>query len=176
MTAGNSGGRANNLCTKLDAFSQATGRAVAWLTPLMVIVSFLIVALRYAFNTNYIWLQELLIWLHAVVLMIGAAYTLQQDGHVRVDIFYRDMSESKRAWVNTLGVLCFLLPLCVFFVLESWGYVHAAWSVSEISRNSGGLPYPAIPLLKSVLLLLPLTVGLQGLSLLLKSLQQIRKD
>jgi len=160
----------------LDRFSNAIGRAVSWLTLLMVIVAFLIVVLRYVFAANFIWLQESLIWMHAVVLMVGAAYTLQQDAHVRVDIFYRDMSESRRAWVNAFGVICFLFPLCIFFAVESWDYVYAAWSVREVSRNSGGLPFPAIPLLKSVLLLLPLTIGLQGISLLLNSLQRIRRN
>ncbi len=167
--------KGGSLSTALDAFSALTGRAVAWLTLFMVVVTFLIVVLRYVFDTGFIWLQESVIWMHAVVLMMGAAYTLQQDGHVRVDIFYRKMSASRRAWVNTLGVICFLFPLCVFFVVESWEYVRASWFVTEESRDSGGLPYPAIPLLKSVLLLMPLTLSLQGLSLLLKSLQQIRK-
>lgn len=165
----------NKLSASLDAFGIATGRAVSWLTLLMVVVSFSIVVLRYVFDAGFIWLQESLIWMHAFVLMVGAAFTLQQDEHVRVDIFYRKMSESKRAWVNALGVVFFLFPLCAFFVIESWDYVASAWSVSETSRNAGGLPYPAIPLLKSVLLLLPLTVGLQGLSLLLKSWQRIRQ-
>ncbi|MCZ6560051.1 MAG: hypothetical protein O6931_04075 [Gammaproteobacteria bacterium] len=85
------------------------------------------------------------------------------------------MSESGRAWVNALGVICFLMPLCIFFLVESWDYVHAAWSVREVSRNSGGLPFPAIPLLKSVLVIFPLMIGLQGLSLLLQSLRRLRK-
>jgi TRAP-type mannitol/chloroaromatic compound transport system permease small subunit len=164
------------LSAALDRFSKTIGRAVSWLTLLMVIVACLIVVLRYVFAANFIWLQESLVWMHAVVLMVGAAYTLQQDAHVRVDIFYREMSECRRAWVNAFGVICFLFPLCIFFVVESWDYVYAAWSVREVSRNSGGLPFPAIPLLKSVLLLLPLTIGLQGVSLLLNSLQRIRKN
>jgi TRAP-type mannitol/chloroaromatic compound transport system permease small subunit len=163
------------LSAALDRFSKTIGRAVSWLTLLMVIVTCLIVVLRYVFAANFIWLQESVVWMHAVVLMVGAAYTLQLDAHVRVDIFYREMSESRRAWVNAFGVICFLFPLCIFFVVESWDYVYAAWSVREVSRNSGGLPFPAIPLLKSVLLLLPLTMGLQGISLLLNSLRRIRK-
>jgi len=164
------------LSAALDRFSNAIGRAVSWLTLLMVIVTCLIVVLRYVFATNFIWMQESLVWMHAVVLMVGAAYTLQQDAHVRVDIFYRDMSEARRAWVNAFGVIFFLFPLCILFVVESWDYVYAAWSVHEVSRNTGGLPFPAIPLLKSVLLLLPLTIGLQGISLLLVSLRQLRKN
>jgi TRAP-type mannitol/chloroaromatic compound transport system permease small subunit len=158
----------------IDKISIATGRAAAWLTLAMVLVTFLIVVLRYVFDTGVIWLQESLTWMHAAVFMLGAAYTLQDDSHVRVDIFYRAMSARHKAWVDALGVLVFLLPLSGFIVYESLNYVVAAWKISEISRDAGGLPYPAIPMLKSILLLMPAAVMLQGLSMLLRSLETIR--
>jgi len=158
----------------LDAFSIRVGHAVSWLTLLMVLVTFVIVVLRYVFGTGLIWLQESLTWMHAAVFMLGAAYTLQQEEHVRVDIFYRKMSEQQRAWVNLLGVLVFIFPMCAFFVYESVDYVAASWSLREVSRNSGGLSYPAVPLLKSVLVIMPVAVALQGLALLLRAAQVIR--
>ena len=158
----------------LDAISNSLGRAMSWLTLLMVLVTFVIVVLRYVFGTGLIWLQESLSWMHAVVFMLGASYTLQQDEHVRVDIFYQKMSDRNRAWVNLLGVLIFIFPMCIFFVYSSLDYVAAAWSTREVSRNSGGLPYPFVPVLKSVLVIMPLTVGLQGLSMLLRAAQVIR--
>ncbi len=158
----------------LDAFSIRVGHAVSWLTLLMVIVTFVIVVLRYVFGTGLIWLQESLTWMHAAVFMLGAAYTLQREEHVRVDIFYRKMSEQQRAWVNLLGVLVFIFPMCAFFVYESIDYVAASWSLREVSRNSGGLSYPAVPLLKSVLVIMPVAVALQGLALLLRAAQVIR--
>jgi TRAP-type mannitol/chloroaromatic compound transport system permease small subunit len=160
----------------IDRISIATGRATAWLTLAMVLVTFLIVVLRYVFDTGAIWLQESLTWMHAAVFMLGAAYTLQDDGHVRVDIFYRDMSARHKAWVDALGVLVFLFPLSGFIVYESLNYVVAAWKIGEISRDAGGLPYPAIPMLKSILLLMPAAVMLQGLSMLLRSIQTIRNN
>lgn len=165
----------DKLANRLDAVSVATGKIAAWLTFLMVLVTVVIVILRYVFDLGFIWLQESLIGLHAAVFMLGAAYTLQQDEHVRVDIFYRKMSAQRRAWVNGLGVLLFVVPLCVFLLLESWDYVSAAWTIGEVSRDSGGLPYPAIPLLKSMLLLMPIAIGLQGLAILLRSLDTIRE-
>ncbi len=158
----------------LDAFSIRVGHAVSWLTLLMVIVTFVIVVLRYVFGTGLIWLQESLTWMHAAVFMLGAAYTLQREEHVRVDIFYRKMSEQQRAWVNLLGVLVFVFPMCAFFVYESIDYVAASWSLREVSRNSGGLSYPAVPLLKSVLVIMPVAVALQALALLLRAAQVIR--
>jgi TRAP-type mannitol/chloroaromatic compound transport system permease small subunit len=153
----------------LDRISSFIGRTAAWLTLMMVLVTVVIVVLRYTFDTGYIWLQESLTWMHAAVFMLGTAWTLQQEEHVRVDIFYRGMSPQHRAWVNLVCVLVFLFPLCGFFIYQSYDYVAAAWNIREISRDSGGLPFPAIPLLKSLLLLMPLTLALQGLSLLLRA-------
>ena len=158
----------------IDRISTATGRAASWLTLAMVIVTFVIVVMRYVFDAGLIWLQETLTWLHAVVFMLGAAYTLQQEEHVRVDIFYRDMSKQRRAWVNLLGVLFFVFPMCAFFIWAAWEYVVASWTIGEVSRNAGGLPYPFLPLLKSVLIVMPVAVGLQGLSLLLRSVQRLK--
>jgi len=158
----------------LDAFSIRVGHAVSWLTLLMVLVTFVIVVLRYVFGIGLIWLQESLTWMHAAVFMLGAAYTLQREEHVRVDIFYRKMSEQQRAWVNLLGVLVFIFPMCAFFVYQSIDYVAVSWSLREVSRNSGGLFYPAVPLLKSVLVIMPVAVALQGLALLLRATQVIR--
>ncbi len=160
----------------IEAFSINVGRATAWLTLLMVIITFAIVVMRYIFGTGFIWMQQSLSWMHAAVFMLGAAYTLQADEHVRVDIFYRGTSENRRAWVNLVGVLLFVFPLCITLFYQSYAYVSISWSIGEISRDAGGLPYPAIPLLKSFLFLMPLTVSLQGLSLLLQSLHTIRTN
>lgn len=158
----------------IDRFSIATGRAVSWLTLAMVLVTFVIVVMRYVFGVGLIWLQETLTWLHATVFMLGAAYTLQREEHVRVDIFYRDMSERRRAWVNLLGVVLFVFPMCAFFVWAAWDYVVASWSIGEVSRNAGGLPFPFVPLLKSVLIVMPFAVALQAASLLLRSIQDLK--
>ncbi len=159
-----------------DRISSITGKASAWLTLFMVVVTFVIVVMRYVFDAGLIWLQESVIWMHAVVFMMGAAYTLQQEDHVRVDIFYRTMSVKGRAWVDLAGVIFFLLPLCAFLAWKSFDFVAASWSLREASRESGGLPYPLIPLLKTVLLLMPVAVALQGGALLLRSLKTLRQD
>jgi TRAP-type mannitol/chloroaromatic compound transport system permease small subunit len=160
----------------IDRLSVATGKATAWLTLAMVVGTCVVVVLRYAFDIGLIWLQESVTWMHAMVFMLGAAYTLQQEDHVRVDIFYRTMSEQRRAWVNLLGVVLFIVPLCAFLVYTSFDYVAASWRIREVSRESGGLPYPFVPLLKSVLLVMPVTVLLQGVSLALQSIAQLRRN
>ena len=140
----------------------------------MVIVTFVVVIMRYAFDAGFIWVQESVVWMHAVVFMLGASYTLQAEEHVRVDVVYRTMSERRRAWVDLVGVIIFLLPVCLFLGWNSFDFVTQSWSIRESSRESGGLPYPFVPMLKSVLLLMPLSVALQGLSLALKSLKTLR--
>ena len=159
----------------LDRISSATGRAVSWLTLLMVVGTFVIVLLRYALDSGVVWLQEAVTWMHAMVFMFGAAYTLQRDEHVRVDIFYREMNRQKQALVNLFGIVLFVVPVCLFFVLESYEYVQISWSIREVSRDSGGLPYPFIPILKSLLIVMPITVLLQSVSLTLHSIVQLRK-
>ncbi|MGB5345461.1 MAG: TRAP transporter small permease subunit [Woeseia sp.] len=167
---------ASSLADRLDGFSRATGKAVSWLTLLMVLVTVIIVVMRYVFDAGLIWLQESLTWMHAAVFMLGAAWTLQADEHVRVDIFYRGMSERRRAIVDLCGVLIFVFPLCGYLFYEGLDYVQRAWQIREISRDTGGLPYPAIPLLKSILLLMPLAVALQGLAMLLRCVARLRQD
>jgi TRAP-type mannitol/chloroaromatic compound transport system permease small subunit len=159
----------------LDRTSIVVGRATAWLTLFMVIVTFVVVVMRYVFDAGLIWVQESVVWMHAAVFMLGAAYTLQDEGHVRVDVFYRKMSDRRRAWVDLIGVTIFLLPLCLFLAWNSFDFVTHSWSLREMSRESGGLPYPLVPMLKSIVLLMPITVALQGLSLFLKSLTTLRR-
>ena len=158
-----------------DRLSRVTGKVTAWLTLAMVIVTSIIVILRYVFDAGFIWLQESVIWMHAAVFMLGASYTLLNEEHVRVDIFYRSASELRRAWVDLIGVLIFLLPMCGYLAYASWDFAAASWSIRESSREPGGLAYPLIPMLKSVVVLMPVAVGLQGVSLLLRSLARIRR-
>lgn len=158
----------------LDRFSALLGKASAWLTLFMVLVTFVVVVLRYIFDAGLIWLQESVVWMHGFVFMVGAAYTLQQEEHVRVDIFYREMSPKRRAWVDLIGVTVFLLPLCALLGWKAFDYVAVSWQLQEASRESGGLPYPLIPLLKSILVVMPITVGLQGVALLSRCVRALR--
>jgi TRAP-type mannitol/chloroaromatic compound transport system permease small subunit len=153
----------------LSALSEWSGRAVAWLTLPMVIGTSIVVVLRYAFDLGWIWMQESVTWMHAAVFMLGAAYTLRCDEHVRVDIIYRDLPVRRRAIVDLLGSLCFLIPMAIFIGWSSWDYVISSWSIREGSREAGGLPYPFVPLLKSII---PAAAGLlvlQGIADILRS-------
>lgn len=134
----------------------------------MVVVTFLVVVLRYAFNQGWIARQESITYMHALLFMLGAAYTLKLDGHVRVDIVYQRCSKTTRAWIDLLGSLLLLLPVCVFIGWSSWDYVATAWTIKEGSGEAGGLP--TLYLLKTSILIMAALLILQGISMTLKCL------
>ena len=162
----------HRLLSRIEAVNEWLGSAVAWLTLIMVLVTFAVVALRYLWDTGWIAMQESVTYLHAMVFMLGAGYTLKHQGHVRVDIFYQRMSAKGRAWVDLFGSLFLLFPMLGFIFFISWEYVAESWKVLEGSREAGGLP--GVYLLKTLLLLLPLTLGLQGVAMVLRSLLVLR--
>lgn len=163
------------ISSKIDLTVKFIGHTVSWLALIMTVITLLIVILRYVFNIGSIWMQESLVWMHSAIFLMGAAYTLKSDEHVRVDIFYRSFSPKQKSWVNIIGAVFFALPVCIFLLMVAGDFVSSAWSVKEISRDAGGLPYPAIPLLKSLLLIMPLLIIFQTISILCKEFTKIRE-
>lgn len=137
------------------------GIVISWLSLLMVMTMFAVVILRYAFNLGWIALQESVVYMHAFLFMLGSAYTLQMNGHVRVDIFYQNFQPKTQAIINILGSLLFLVPvsLCIFWM--SWEYVLSSWAIHEASREAGGLPL--VYVLKSLLFAMPILLLLQAI-------------
>jgi TRAP-type mannitol/chloroaromatic compound transport system permease small subunit len=158
----------------IDQFTDLTGKLIAKLTFVMVLLSFLVVLLRYGFNLGWIAMQESVMYLHGFIFMLGAAYTLKADGHVRVDIFYQLFSVKTKAWVNILGGVFLLLPLCVFIFYISFDYVQMSWYIMEKSPEAGGLPFVYIS--KSFILLLAVTLSLQGISEILRNIIVIKQS
>ena len=160
--------RLQAIADTLDRFAEMSGRIIAWLTLAMVLTTATIVMLRYLFNTGSIALQESVTYLHATVFMLGAAYTLKHDGHVRVDIVYQKLTPYGRAWVDLLGTLLLLFPVCIFMLYTSMSYVTSAWAIQEGSREAGGLD--GVYLLKTAIPLMAILLLLQGCSLLIRKL------
>jgi TRAP-type mannitol/chloroaromatic compound transport system permease small subunit len=156
----------------IEQLAELTGRVVSWLTLGLALVGFLIVVLRYAFDTGFIWMQESLTWMHALVFMIGAAYTLKHDEHVRVDVVYRGLPVRRRALIDLTGTLLFLLPFCLYVLYESLPYVEGSWRIAERSREAGGLP--ALYLLKAVMPVMAVLLAIQGVAVVLRSLATLR--
>jgi len=151
-----------------NSFIRAVGHCVSWAALILVLTTCLIVIMRYLFNIGSVALQESLLYMHSLIFLMGAAWTLQKDGHVRVDIFYRPLSAKGKAWINALGTLLLLIPTCIFLFWISWQYVASSWSYFEGSRESGGID--GVFLLKGLLLVMPVLMILQGLANLLYSL------
>lgn len=154
-------------------FVALTGRAVAWLTLAMTLLTFLVVLLRYGFNEGWIWMQEGITYLHATVFMVAAAWALQSDEHVRVDIFYRQASPRYRSWVDLAGTVLFLLPFCLFLLTVGWDYVAFSWAAKETSSEPGGLPL--VWLLKSLVLVMPALLLLQAVVTATRCIAGLRK-
>ncbi len=152
----------------IHAFNELVGRCVSWLTLAMVVVTFTIVCLRYLFNVSWVGLQESIVYMHSLVFLLGAAYTLKHNGHVRVDIIYQHCTARVKAWIDFFGTLLLLLPVAGFIFWSSWEYVLNSWEILETSRNSGGLPI--VYLLKSCLLLMSVLLALQGIAILLEKI------
>ncbi len=158
-----------SLCISfINALNEWVGKLISWLTLAMVITTFSVVVLRYLFDSGWIALQESVTYMHSLVFMLGAAYTLKHDGHVRVDILYQRFSRKTRAIVDALGILLLLLPVSGFIIWSSWHYVSESWQVLEGSRHSGGLP--GLFLLKSCIITMAVLLILQGIAMFLQNL------
>lgn len=157
-----------NTANFIDASNEFIGKSISWFTLIMVLVMFGIVVMRYIFNEGSIAGQESVMYMHALVFMLGAAFTLKRDKHVRVDIFYSKMSKRNKALTNFLGNLLLLLPVCIFILWSSWDYVIEAWRIKESSREAGGLPW--IYLLKTSIIMMSALLILQAFANMLRDL------
>ncbi len=153
----------------IESLTEWVGRMAAWLVLALVLLICYDVAMRYLFQQGSVALQELEWHLFALIFLLGSAYTLKHDEHVRVDIVYqsRFMSDKKRAWVNILGTLFFLFPFCILALTTSWPFVENAFYYNEGSPDPGGLPYRY--LLKGSLLVAFGLLVLQGMANLLSN-------
>ena len=113
------------------------GRKVSWLILAMTLIAFSVALLRYFFNIGFVWMQEMYIWMHGLVFLLAAAYTLQDDKHVRVDIFYRRFSETYKAYVNIFFSIIFIIPFILIVSKYSIPYILKSWFSLEKSREAG---------------------------------------
>lgn len=155
----------------LDYLTEGVGRAIAWLVVIMMVVQFAIVVMRYALGIHSTVMQESVMYMHAAVFMLGAAWTLRHDGHVRVDIFYRRWSDRGRAWIDFLGTLFLLIPVSLFIAISSFRYVTTSWAIMERSPDGG---IPGVFLLKTLILVMVGLLLLQAVAQLIRQALIIR--
>lgn len=165
--------RLTRLADGIDRLTSAIGRTAAWLALAVVLLQFVLVVARYVFAVGSIWLSETVIYLHALLFMLAAAWTLQTGGHVRVDIFYAHASARTRAWVDVFGALLLLLPFMLMLLWLSVPYAARSWAILERSQESSGLP--VVYLLKTVIPAFAVLMALQGVSQAIRALTSLRQ-
>lgn len=143
------------------------GRIFSWFTLGIVLVCFAVVVMRYVFSIGFVWMQDLYVWLNALMFTGIAGYTLLRNGHVRVDIFYRPASLRFKAWADLIGFFVFILPFTGVTVFWSWPFVERSWKFLETSPNVGGMP--GFYVVKSFIIVFAVVVALQGLAMALRS-------
>jgi TRAP-type mannitol/chloroaromatic compound transport system permease small subunit len=161
----------NTVADLIDRVNTTIGRAVAWLVLAVVLLQFALVVARYLFGLGSIWLTEAVVYGHATLLMLAAAWTLRAGGHVRVDIFYADASKRTQAKVDLLGALLLLLPFTLTLVWFSLPYVARSWAVLERSQEASGLPL--VYALKTLIPAFAVLMVLQGIAQAIRALRTL---
>tara|TARA_B100000609_G_C17182889_1_gene418111 strand:+ start:678 stop:1175 length:498 start_codon:yes stop_codon:yes gene_type:complete len=154
----------------IDLISEKIGIFTAYLILPMIIITFLVAFMRYVLDVGSIAIQEIVIYLHALVFSVGAAFTLKNDMHVRIDIFYSNYKRDFKKIINILGASLFLIPTCILIFITSWDYVISSILLLESSKEAGGLPI--LYILKSYILLLCITLFFQAISEIFKNLNR----
>ena len=155
------------LADAVDRFSRGIAGGVKWLALFLVLLQFVVVLLRYAYGSSFIWMQEGVIYTNAVLFMLAIGYTFMVDGHVRVDVLYAGWSARRRALVDLVGILVAVLPFCALLAWASWPFVAMSWRMEEGPLQYGGLPLT--PWLKSLIPAMAVLLGLQSLSIAVRA-------
>ncbi len=155
----------------LDQANVKIGEWVSWLNTLLVLLICVDVLFRYVFNFSKTWIIDLEWHLFAAVFLLGAAYTLKSDQHVRVDVFYTHFSEKKKSIINLIGTVCLLIPWSILIISKSWNYAVNSWMIGEGSPDPGGLP--ARYIIKMVIVVAFVLLLIQGLVMIFRSVQKL---
>lgn len=150
----------------IEATNRHIGRMVAWAAVAMMLFQVVAVLLRYVFSYGLVTFQEAVVYCHAALFMLGAAYVLQLNEHVRVDIFYGAMSKQAKQRIDRIALLFFVLPVAAVIGWYSVPYVMRSWQTFEGSRQAGGIP--AIYLLKTTMVVFAVSLGMQALTTLIR--------
>jgi TRAP-type mannitol/chloroaromatic compound transport system permease small subunit len=163
----------NHFADRIDRLNAAIGQAAAWLALVIVLLQFVLVVARYIFGFGSIWLTETVIYAHAALFLLAAAWTLRAGGHVRVDVFYAEASVRRRAVVDLIGSMLLLLPFMLVLIWLSLPYAARSWAVLERSQESSGLPLVFV--LKSLIPLFAVLMALQGVAQAVRAAQALAK-
>jgi len=160
------------LANWIDSCNEWVGKCISWSTLLLVILVSIDVFRRYFFQTTNAWIMELEWHLFAAIFLIGAGFTFKRDKHVRVDLFYDRFNKKEKALTNMVGILVFLIPMCLLLIIVSFNYALDSYLIGEGSPDPGGLPHRYI--IKSTIVIGSLLLLLQAISEVIKSWQDYR--
>lgn len=155
------------LVVVISGFNRLIGNVFSWLSLAIVAVCFTVVVQRYVFSTTQLWMQDLYVWLNGAMFTAVAGFALLRNDHVRVDIFYRPAPVRRKALIDLVGVVLFLLPFAFIVVYYGWNFVARAWRIGEGSPNPGGLEGYFI--LKAFILVFAFVIAIQGVAMVLRS-------
>lgn len=152
----------------INLINRLTGNIFIWLSAGIVLVCFWVVIERYLFSTTRLWMQDLYPWMNGVMFTAVAGYALYRNDHVRVDIFYRPAKTITKAWLDLVGVVIFLLPFTWVVWNYTFTFVQRSWRLYEGSANYGGMP--GLFILKTFILVFAVTIAIQGIAMLIRSI------
>jgi len=158
----------------INSINRYIGEIISWFTLLMVLITFLVVVLRYGFNIGFIWMQESVRFMYAAVFLLCGGYTLLKDKHVRVDVLYLNLSTKNKAIIDLLGSIFLLLPVCFVIFYYSWSYVINSWEQMEGSIEERGLHL--VFLMKTFIWAFAILVSLQSISIIINSCIILKKN
>ena len=158
----------------IDSLTRAIGRTVAWLALAIVLLQFVLVVARYLFGFGSIWLNESVIYGHATLFLMAAAWTLAAGGHVRVDIFYAAARPRRRAAIDLAGSLLLLLPFALLLLYLSLPFAARSWAILERSQETSGLPLVFV--LKTLVPVFAVLMALQGIAQAIRSVNVLRAE
>jgi TRAP-type mannitol/chloroaromatic compound transport system permease small subunit len=162
-----------HLADGIERLTTAVGRAAAWCALAVVLMVFAVVLMRYVLGVGSIWLGEAILYGHAALFLLAAAWTLKEGAHVRVDIFYADASPRRRALIDLAGAVLLLLPFCIALLVFALPYAGRSWAILERSREASGLPL--VFLLKTLIPAFALLLALQGVAQAIRAAQALRR-
>lgn len=158
----------------INSINRYIGEIISWFTLLMVLITVLVVVLRYGFNIGFIWMQESVRFMYAAVFLLCGGYTLLKDKHVRVDVLYLNLSTKNKAIIDLLGSIFLLLPVCFVIFYYSWSYVINSWEQMEGSIEERGLHL--VFLMKTFIWAFAILVSLQSISIIINSCIILKKN
>jgi TRAP-type mannitol/chloroaromatic compound transport system permease small subunit len=158
--------------SRLDRYIKALNlfffKVGAFFTFCLIIFTLTSVLARYLFQTSFVWFDELLWHFFGLGFLLAMAHTLNEDGHVRVDILYNKFSHKTKAWVEILGIIFFMFPICYLIIRYGYSYSYASYEINEISDSPNGMPYRW--LIKGAIPFGFILLTLQGVSHIIKQI------